>query len=136
MASKGSAVPVIDMQDLSGLPERLVKACEEWGCFRIVNHGVPMELMSEMKCVSRSLLDLPMEIKMRNSHPEHGKGYTPPNMASPYFEGLSLYDMALPGAVDEFCSQVGASSHQRYCSWMYIIKIYGFILKCQYHEEE
>ncbi|CAI9757158.1 unnamed protein product [Fraxinus pennsylvanica] len=124
MASKGSAVPVIDMQDFSGLPEKLVKACEEWGCFRIVNHGVPKELMSEMKTVSRSLLDLPMEIKLRNSHPEHGKGYTPPNMASPYFDGLSLYDMALPGAVDNFCAQVGASPPQREIIEKYAFAVY------------
>ncbi|KAL7103882.1 hypothetical protein ACP275_08G208100 [Erythranthe tilingii] len=111
MAKK--SIPIIDMQDFSSVAEKMVKACEEWGCFRLVNHGVPIELMSEMKTVTRSLMDLPMEIKERNSHPEPGKGYTPPNMASPYFEGLSLYDMASPGAVHDFCSQIDASPHQR-----------------------
>ncbi|KAL0311415.1 UNVERIFIED_CONTAM: 2-oxoglutarate-dependent dioxygenase DAO [Sesamum angustifolium] len=117
------SVPVIDMQDFSGLAEKIVRACEEWGCFRLVNHGVPMELMAEMKGVTRSLMDLPMEIKQKNSHPEPGKGYTPPNMASPYFEGLSLYDMTSPGAFDHFCSQIDASPHQ-----MEVLKKYAFAL--------
>ncbi|KAL2476538.1 2-oxoglutarate (2OG) and Fe(II)-dependent oxygenase superfamily protein [Abeliophyllum distichum] len=120
MASK-SKIPVIDMQDL---PEKIVKACEEWGCFRLVNHGVPMELMSQMKAVSRSLLDLPMEIKERNSHPEHGKGYIPPNMASSYFDSLSLYDMASPGAVDDFCAQIDASHNQREIIEKYVFALY------------
>ncbi|KAL3503031.1 hypothetical protein ACH5RR_037480 [Cinchona calisaya] len=111
METKG--VPIIDMQDPCGLPEKLVKACEEWGCFRIVNHGIPLNLLSEMKAVCRSLLDLPLEIKQGNSPPGPGQRYTPPNMASPYFEGLNIYDMAFPGVVDDFCAQVDASPHQR-----------------------
>ncbi|KAL1567297.1 2-oxoglutarate-dependent dioxygenase DAO-like [Salvia divinorum] len=107
------SAPVIDMEDSSNLAEKIVKACEEWGCFRLVNYGVDMELMTEMKAVTRSLMDLPMEVKHNNSHPEPGKGYTPPNMASPYFEGLSLYDIASPGAIDHFCSQIHVSPHQR-----------------------
>ncbi|KAG5545965.1 hypothetical protein RHGRI_018210 [Rhododendron griersonianum] len=68
-----------------------------------------------MKAVSRSLLDLPVEIKMRNSNPVQGKGYTPPNMASPFFEGLGCYDMAVPGNLDQFLDQLCVSDpHQRY----------------------
>ncbi|KAK6154214.1 hypothetical protein DH2020_008462 [Rehmannia glutinosa] len=120
------SVPVIDMQDLSiNLPEKIVKACEEWGCFRLVNHGVPIELMSEMKAVTRTLMDLPMEIKQKNYHPEPaGKGYTPPNMASPYFEGLSLYDLTSPGAVHGFCSQIDVSPYQREVLNKYAFAVY------------
>lgn len=106
-------VPVIDMQDPSGLAEKLVKACEEWGCFRLVNHGIPFELMSDMKGVCRSLLDLPGEIKKRNSIPGPRQTYTPPHAASPYFEGINIQDMTAPGAVDDFLNQLDASPHQR-----------------------
>ncbi|KAH6775477.1 2-oxoglutarate and oxygenase superfamily protein [Perilla frutescens var. hirtella] len=123
MAKK--CIPLIDMElDESNIGEKIVKACSEWGCFRMVNHGIPVELMSEMKAVTRSLTDLPMEMKQRNTHPETGKGYTPPHMASPYFEGLSLYDMASPGAVDNFCSQVEASPHQREVLNKYAFALY------------
>ncbi|EYU26231.1 hypothetical protein MIMGU_mgv1a010820mg [Erythranthe guttata] len=86
MAKK--SVPIIDMQDLANVPEKIVKAFEEWGSFRLINHGVPIELMSEMKAVTRSLMDLPMEIKRKNYHPDSGKG----EILEKY--GLAVYDLA------------------------------------------
>ncbi|KAF7140493.1 hypothetical protein RHSIM_Rhsim06G0186200 [Rhododendron simsii] len=111
MAKVGAAstVPVIDMQDFPAQSGKLMEACGEWGFFRIINHGIPPALMGEMKAVSRSLLDLPVEIKMRNSNPVQGKGYTPLNMASPVFEGLGCYDMAVPGNLDQFLDQLCVS---------------------------
>ncbi|KAH6756810.1 hypothetical protein C2S53_015211 [Perilla frutescens var. hirtella] len=106
------SVPIIDMQEEDG--EKLVRACEELGCFRLTNHGIPLSLMSDMKAVVRSLLDLPLESKMKNANPdEPSKGYTPPNMASAFFDSLSLYDMASPASVQHFCAQMDASPYQR-----------------------
>ncbi|GFY93239.1 2-oxoglutarate (2OG) and Fe(II)-dependent oxygenase superfamily protein [Actinidia rufa] len=102
----GACIPVIDMKDFSRQNEKLMEACRDWGCFRIVNHSIPESLMMDMKAVSRSLLDLPLEVKLRNSHPVQGKGYTPRNRASPVFEGLGCYDMAAPGALDNFFDQL------------------------------
>ncbi|KAL3503028.1 hypothetical protein ACH5RR_037477 [Cinchona calisaya] len=106
-------VPIIDLQDPCGLTEKLVKACGEWGCFRLVNHGIPLELMSETKVVCRSLLDLPLEIKQGNCPPGPDQRYTPPNFASPYFEGLNIRDMTSPGALLDFLCQLNASPQQR-----------------------
>ncbi|KAK4439014.1 hypothetical protein Salat_0236100 [Sesamum alatum] len=86
MAVKNS-VPVIDMQDTA------------------VSH-----VRNESR---RALLDLPLEVTLRNSNSrEPSKGYTPPNMASAFFDSLSLYDMASPDAVEHFCAQLDASPHQ------------------------
>ncbi|KAM7503855.1 hypothetical protein LguiB_002759 [Lonicera macranthoides] len=110
----GGGFPILDMQDCDGqLADKLVKACEEWGYFRLINHGVPLKLMAEMKEVTRALMDLPLETKMKTAHPVHGRGYIAPNYASPFFEGMGVYDMTLPGGVDEFCDQLGATPHQR-----------------------
>ncbi|KAG5545954.1 hypothetical protein RHGRI_018199 [Rhododendron griersonianum] len=111
MAKGGVAsnIPVINMQDFPGQSGKLMDACREWGCFRILNHDISPVLMGEMKAVSRSLLDLPLEIKLRNSHPVQGKGYTPLNKASPVFEGLGCYDMAAPGNLDNFFDQLCVS---------------------------
>ncbi|KAL1562847.1 2-oxoglutarate-dependent dioxygenase DAO-like [Salvia divinorum] len=119
------SAPIIDMKEPGNLAEKIVKACEEWGCFRLVNHGVGIELMTQMKAVTLSFMDLPMEVKQKNSHPEAGKGYTPPNSASPFFEGLSLYDMASPGAIDLFCSQIDVSPHQREVVSKYAFALYN-----------
>ncbi|KAH7861390.1 hypothetical protein Vadar_025520 [Vaccinium darrowii] len=69
-----SNIPIIDMQDFPAQSGKLMEACRDWGCFRNINHGISPALMGEMKVVTRSLLDLPVEIKLRNSHPVEGKG--------------------------------------------------------------
>ncbi|KAI3804872.1 hypothetical protein L1987_26734 [Smallanthus sonchifolius] len=104
-------VPVIDMQKVEGLGEELVKACEEWGCFRIVNHGICPDLMAEMKAVAASLFDLSEEIKRQTVDTRPGKGYIGRNTVSPFFEGFSIDDVSSPG---EFCDRLDVSSHQRY----------------------
>ncbi|KAL3613730.1 hypothetical protein CASFOL_041804 [Castilleja foliolosa] len=107
-------IPIIDMSDISNLPEKLVLACQELGCLRLINHGLPISLMYDMRAVTRALLDLPVDVKMRNSNPqEPSKGYTKPNMASPFFDSLSLYDVVSPGAIDGFCAQMDVSPKQR-----------------------
>ncbi|KAF7140344.1 hypothetical protein RHSIM_Rhsim06G0186000 [Rhododendron simsii] len=104
-----SNIPVIDMQDFPGQAGKLMDACREWGCFRLINHGISPALMGEMKAVSRFLLDLPVEIRLRNSHSVQGKGYTPLNEASPVFEALGCYDIAAPGSLDNFFDQLCVS---------------------------
>lgn len=110
-----TSIPVIDMQKFPDLREykKLKEACEEWGCFRIVNHKIPLPLMSEMKRVVRSLLDLPMEIKTRNTDAILGSGYMAPSKVNPLYEGLGLYDLGSPQAVRNFCAQLDASPHQK-----------------------
>ncbi|KAK2970856.1 hypothetical protein RJ640_006519 [Escallonia rubra] len=106
-------VPVIDMQDFPSQAEKLVGACEDWGCFRLINHTIPATLMSEMKSVVRSLLDLPLEIKQRNRDAITGSGYVAPTAINPLYEALGLYDIGSVEAVRAFCAQLDASPLQR-----------------------
>ncbi|KAJ8774858.1 hypothetical protein K2173_018117 [Erythroxylum novogranatense] len=110
---KEVGIPSIDLQDFPAQYEKLRTACEEWGCFRIVNHNVPITLMSEMKRVVRSVLDLPMEVKKRNTDVIAGSGYMAPSQANPLYEALGLYDMSNSEAVQSFCDQLDVSLHQR-----------------------
>ncbi|KAL8240447.1 hypothetical protein R6Q59_013802 [Mikania micrantha] len=108
-------IPVIDLLDFPNQSSKLVAASEEWGCFRLINYHdvLPATLMADMKTVVRSLLDLPMEIKQRNLHVITSSGYVAPSAKNPLYEALGLYDMASPRDVDNFCSQLDASPHQR-----------------------
>ncbi|GMY11038.1 2-oxoglutarate-dependent dioxygenase DAO-like [Fagus crenata] len=126
MAEGGDlCIPAIDMQKLEDDGEqqeqhkKLREASEEWGCFRIVNHKIPLSLMSEMKKVVRELLDLPMEIKMRNTDVIAGSGYMAPSQVNPLYEALGLYDLGNPHSVRTFCSQLDGSPHQREIIEMY-----------------
>lgn len=107
------AVDTIPIVDIADIDSKLIRASEAWGCFRIINHNIPLELMAEMKSVVRSLFDLPLEIKQRNKDVIAGSGYMAPSKTNPLYEALGLYDLASSQAVDDFCAQLGASPHQR-----------------------
>jgi len=109
-----SKIPVVDMEKIE--LKKLREACERWGCFRIINHSIPETLMAEMKKVSEALLDLPFEIKQRNTKVIAGSGYVAPNAANPLFEALSLSDLGSSQAMQDFCSQLHASPHHRLIS--------------------
>ncbi|KAJ6682217.1 putative proteinRINGENIN2-OXOGLUTARATE 3-DIOXYGENASE [Salix koriyanagi] len=44
---------------------KIVKACEDWGVFQIVDHGVDAKLVSEMTTLAKEFFALPPEEKLR-----------------------------------------------------------------------
>ncbi|ONH97413.1 hypothetical protein PRUPE_7G188800 [Prunus persica] len=124
-------IPVIDMQKFPDAEEykKLREASEIWGCFRLINHKIPLALMKEMKAVVRSLLDLPMEIKQQNKDVIAGSGYMAPSKVNPLYEALGLYDLGSPEAVHTFCSKLDASSHQREIISKYAQAVYDQIVE-------
>ncbi|PON90836.1 Oxoglutarate/iron-dependent dioxygenase [Trema orientale] len=75
-----SQVPVIDLSLLSnGDKEELMKfelACEEWGFFQVVNHGVAIEVLQTMKDASNEFFELPLEEKNKIAMPPNDmQGY-------------------------------------------------------------
>ncbi|KAF5188514.1 2-oxoglutarate-dependent dioxygenase [Thalictrum thalictroides] len=106
-------LPIIDLEDFPNQSEKLLQACKEWGCFRVVNHNIPLTLLSEMKCVVRSLLDLPVDIKRKNTDVISGSGYVAPSKINPLYEALGLYDMGSDQALHDFCNQLSVSPQQR-----------------------
>ncbi|KAJ1693251.1 hypothetical protein LUZ63_009949 [Rhynchospora breviuscula] len=45
--------------------KKIVEACEDWGIFQVVDHGVDTTLISEMTCHAREFFTLPPEEKLR-----------------------------------------------------------------------
>ena len=95
-------IPVIDFEKISEELE-CREACKKWGCFRIINHTIPLNLMAEMKIVVEALLDLPMEIKKNNKDVIAGSGYMAPSVVNPFYEASQ--------AVQQFCSQLNVTPH-------------------------
>ncbi|XP_074300053.1 2-oxoglutarate-dependent dioxygenase DAO-like [Silene latifolia] len=103
----GEEIPVIDMQNVD--ENKLREACEKWGCFRVVNHGVPTELMAEIKSVVTKLFVLPVETKQRTKVGLPGTGYLRPNPVNEAFAVDISSSLSLPS----FCSDLDASPQQR-----------------------
>lgn len=121
MAELNGVIPTIDLGEVSDkiLNEKIREASERWGCFRVINHGVSLSLMSEMKNTVMDLFERPYEVKKRNTDVLLGSGYRAPNEINPYYEALGLYDMASPQAVNTFCDQLDASADQRFPSFSF-----------------
>ncbi|KAL3520419.1 hypothetical protein ACH5RR_018568 [Cinchona calisaya] len=55
-------------EDTNRLKEEIGRACRDWGAFHVINHGVPIQLLDEMRCVGKSFFEnCDMEQKLRYS---------------------------------------------------------------------
>lgn len=116
MAGLGEIIPIIDLEEVPDemLNKKIREASERWGSFRVINHGIPSFLMSEMKKTGKDLFNRPYEVKMRNRDVIPGRGYMAPSKSLPLFEAVSLYDLASSQVINTFCDQLDASSEQRF----------------------
>lgn len=70
-AAEGPQIPVVDLQGFDSPDEEVRRACveevrkaaTEWGVMHIVNHGIPLELVEQLRKVGKEFFDLPIEQK-------------------------------------------------------------------------
>ncbi|KAM7493160.1 hypothetical protein LguiB_027769 [Lonicera macranthoides] len=64
-----SQIPILDLALLfngdKGELEKLDKACEEWGFFQIINHGIPAEVLENINNGAAGFFKLPLEEKRK-----------------------------------------------------------------------
>ncbi|KAH7517920.1 protein DMR6-LIKE OXYGENASE 1 [Ziziphus jujuba] len=63
-------IPTIDLSaltlaDTHKLASEIGLACQEWGFFQIINHGVPLDLQRKVEKVAREFFELPSEEKRK-----------------------------------------------------------------------
>ncbi|XP_027368442.1 gibberellin 2-beta-dioxygenase 6-like [Abrus precatorius] len=56
-------IPIIDLQCLTHDKNKLEEACKHWGLFRLVNHGVPSTLLTQLQNQAQQLFSLAFQSK-------------------------------------------------------------------------
>lgn len=75
-ASSVSVVPVIDLSKPDNAAAQLVvRACQDFGLFKVTNHGIPLELMRRLEAEAVSFFSLPPLEKQRSCPPDPFGGY-------------------------------------------------------------
>ncbi|XP_057473103.1 flavonol synthase/flavanone 3-hydroxylase-like isoform X2 [Actinidia eriantha] len=75
-----SRIPIVDLSPFftqgdedagkkEAAMEMMDEACSEYGFFQVLNHGVPLDLMSRALTLSKTFFELPMEEKRKCSPP-------------------------------------------------------------------
>lgn len=59
--SRSDPIPIIDLRFIDR--ERLREACRTWGLFRLVSHGIPPTMLTELRELAARLFSLPFEAK-------------------------------------------------------------------------
>ncbi|THG18399.1 hypothetical protein TEA_012712 [Camellia sinensis var. sinensis] len=83
------SIPIIDLLgDSKNTNELIQQACEKWGVFQIINHGVPITLLYQIEHQTRRLFALPAKQKLRAMRSPDGlTGYGVARIA-PFFPKL------------------------------------------------
>ncbi|KAK8926351.1 putative 2-oxoglutarate/Fe(II)-dependent dioxygenase [Platanthera zijinensis] len=128
MATTKISVPVVDLSNFPSEMKKLTAASTELGCFRVVNHGIPVALQAEMKAAVRFLFEMSAESKLRNTDIITGSGYVPPSPKNPSYEAFGLYDAASSSDVRDFCSRLEVSPFYREIISSYASKLHDLIV--------
>ncbi|GAB4846699.1 Gibberellin 2-beta-dioxygenase 1 [Ancistrocladus abbreviatus] len=68
-------VPLIDLSKPDAM-NSIVKACDEFGFFKVINHGVPMDFISRLESEASNFFSLPLSEKEKAGTPyPFGVGY-------------------------------------------------------------
>ncbi|GMI88591.1 ARABIDOPSIS THALIANA GIBBERELLIN 3-OXIDASE 3, gibberellin 3-oxidase 3 [Hibiscus trionum] len=111
-------LPVIDIGE-PGAYDLVRHACEKWGAFQVINHGVPLSLFRETEFQTRRLFSLPMERKLLVARqPSETIGYGSARI-SPFFPKLMWSEgFGIMGSPVEHARQLWPQEHAKFCEVM------------------
>lgn len=101
---QAEGIPIIDLSPISSLDHlpndnitktitEVAEACEKWGFFQVINHGIPLEKLEDMKMVARKFFSLPLgEKKKVGKDEENPMGYHDTELTRNVRDWKQVYD--------------------------------------------
>ncbi|KAI3677280.1 hypothetical protein L1987_86903 [Smallanthus sonchifolius] len=113
-----SLIPVIDLTNSKAM-NLIGQACETWGMFQVINHGVPSDLVKKIESESQRLFALPTHEKCRVLRSTGGAtGYGSARI-SPFFDkGMWHEGFTIMGSCVDDAKVLWPHDFQRFCDTM------------------
>ncbi|XP_037046351.1 probable 2-oxoglutarate-dependent dioxygenase At3g111800 [Bradysia coprophila] len=93
------SVPIIDISSLNSnnstdeIDRQIHKACEEWGFFYVINHGVDLELIQQAVDLGLEFFNLPKELKNMVARSEKNlQGYSDSELTKRKVDWKEVFD--------------------------------------------
>eukprot|EP00249_Psilotum_nudum_P014599 c24906_g1_i2 orf=1846-2775(-) len=123
------AIPVIDLSPLRSYPgdpesrirliDEVGNACEQWGFFQVINHGVPIRLLEKVKAEAEAFFALPLEEKrLVKRTAQNPLGYYDTELTKNFRDWKEVFDisaaeqMELPVEFEAGNNEIKAAANQ------------------------
>ncbi|XP_042517446.1 gibberellin 3-beta-dioxygenase 1-like [Macadamia integrifolia] len=112
------SVPVVDLTQ-PNVVKLVGRACQEWGAFQVINHGIPMGLIKDTESEARRLFSLPTEQKHKALRPPDGStGYGLARITA-YFDKKMWHEgFTMMGSPVEDASKLWPEKYKSFCDVM------------------
>ncbi|CAI9755627.1 unnamed protein product [Fraxinus pennsylvanica] len=113
-----SSVPIIDLS-APNVVELVGNACETWGMFHVVNHGVSSILVDDVESHAQQLFSLPTQHKLKALRaPDGATGYGVARI-SPFFSKLMWHEgFTIMGSIVEHAKELWPHDYEDFCNVM------------------
>ncbi|KAI3684267.1 hypothetical protein L6452_33488 [Arctium lappa] len=108
-------VPVINLEDPDAI-KHVGHACETWGVFQLINHGIPMDLLNNMEASGRKLFSLPIEQKQKAARsPDGVSGYGVARISSFFPKLMWSEGFTIVGSPYEHAEKLWPQGYGNFC---------------------
>ncbi|CAL1375143.1 unnamed protein product [Linum trigynum] len=111
-------VPVIDFSDPdeAAAGKLMVEACETWGVFQLVNHGIPLEILAAVEAQTKRLFALPASRKLEALRSPNGvNGYGQARFASLFDKNMWNEGFTVMGSPADHARKLWPDDFQGFC---------------------
>ncbi|KAK8660966.1 hypothetical protein V6N13_051870 [Hibiscus sabdariffa] len=108
-------IPIVDLEDPNAV-KLAGQACEAWGAFHVINHGIPLNLLEEVESETRRLFSLPAETKMKAlREPDGATGYGLPRISKFFPKHMWHEGFTIMGSPADHAGMLWPNDNARFC---------------------